>query len=89
MIPTKDYCYVKGDCKDIEPSYRFESPVKLHKAPSGERIQLLFSEWIENVSSHVEVLHVRDFRTLIQVLDKAKYADGILSGGDKVTYFRG
>lgn len=76
--------------KTLNPAIEgFESPVKLHKAPSGERIQLPFSEWIEDVSSHVEVLHVRDFRTLIQVLDKAKYADGILSGGDKVTYFRG
>jgi len=76
--------------KNLNPAIRgFESPVKLHKSPSGERIQLPFPKWIIDDSSHVEVLHVRDFRTLIQVLDKAKYSDGISSGGDRVTYFRG
>lgn len=52
--------------KTLNPAIEgFESSVKLHKAPSSERIQLPFFEWIEDVSSHVEVLHVRDFRTLI------------------------
>ena len=80
----------KAIIKTLNPAIRgFESPVKLHKTPSGDRIQLPFSEWVVDDCSNVEVLHVRDFRTLVQVLNKAKYADGIASDGDRVTYFRG
>lgn len=80
----------KAIIKTLNPAIRgFESPVKLHKTPSGDRIQLPFSEWVVDGCSNVEVLHVRDFRTLVQVLNKAKYADGIASDGDRVTYFRG
>lgn len=69
----------------------FQSPVKLKNYLPGKKIQLPYAEWVTDNSSGMEVLHIREFKTLIQAVNKAKYADGCASGDEKehVTFFRG
>lgn len=66
----------------------FRSPVRLKKDNNGNANQFAYAEWI-NDASEVEMLHVRDFKTLIQVIGKAKYSESLKANGGAVLFFRG